>query len=152
MYNILKSGKNIQGKPRMAELKRLPIKYIRDKIKSQYPKSSECFICGSLEEIEFHHYNTLTLLLDKWLKVTKHSVDTVEQIEFVRDLFIDEFKELLISSEETVTLCKFHHTGNGAGEGKGLHKIYGKAPALITAPKQKRWVQKQRDKYYGLDQ
>jgi hypothetical protein len=134
----------------MSELKRFPIKYIRDKVKSQYVKSDECFVCGTSEELEFHHYNTLTLLLDKWLKSTGRRVDTVEQIEEVRDIFIEEYKNLLVSPEETVTLCKYHHTGNGEGKGKGLHKIYGKAPILITAPKQKRWVQKQRDKYYGM--
>jgi hypothetical protein len=135
----------------MTSLKRFPIKYIRDKIKSQYPKGTECFICGSLENLEFHHFHTLSLLLVKWLKANGLAVDTVEQIEHVRDIFIEEHKDILVSPEETCTLCKFHHTGIGEGTGKGLHKIYGKAPALITAPKQKRWVRKQRDKQYGLD-
>lgn len=134
----------------MTELKRFPIKYIRDRVKSQYVKSNECYICGTLEGLEFHHFSTLSLLLDKWLKATGFEVGTVEQIEEVRDIFINDHKELLVSSEETVTLCRFHHTGLGEGKGKGLHKIYGKAPALVTAPKQKRWVNKQRDKYYGL--
>jgi len=136
----------------MEELKRFPIKYVRDKVKSQYKKATECFICGSKEELEFHHYNTITLLFDKWLKQTGHSISTVEEIERVRDIFIEEFKELLVSPEQTVTLCKFHHTGNGeAKKGKGLHKVYGKAPALITAAKQQRWVLKQRNRYYGVD-
>lgn len=135
----------------MSDLKRFPIKYIRDKVKSQYVKSSECFICGSLSELEFHHYNTLTLLFTKWLGITKYRIETVEEIHKVRDIFISEYKEILISPEETITLCKYHHTGIGEGKGKGLHKVYGKTPPLNTAPKQKRWVIKQRDKYYGVD-
>ena len=46
------------------------------------------------------------------------------------------YKELY---EDTVTLCHSHHMK--------LHSIYGKRPKLIHAEKQKRWVEKQRDKY-----
>jgi hypothetical protein len=41
--------------------------------------------------------------------------------------------------DETVTLCHTHHMG--------LHAIYGKDPALVTAPKQKRWTEIQREKW-----
>lgn len=135
----------------MTELKRFPIKYIRDKVKSQYVKADECYICGTSEALEFHHFNTLSLLLAKWLISTGYKVDSVEQIESVRDIFIKEYHEILVSPKHTVTLCSFHHTGNGEGKGRGLHKIYGKAPALNTAGKQARWVEKQRDKQYGMD-
>ena len=101
--------------------------------------------------LEFHHYNTLNLVFSRWAAKGKHKHSTVEEIEEVRDIFISEHIDILTSPEETVTLCKFHHTGNGEGEGRGLHKIYGKAPPLVTAPKQKRWVAKQREKYYVLN-
>lgn len=133
-----------------SSLKRDPIKYIRDKVKSNYKKDSECFICGKKDSLEFHHYTTLTTLFHRWLKKEGHSIETVEEIEKVRDLFIEEYYDILTSPEETVTLCSYHHTGNGTGPGKGLHKIYGKAPLLGTASKQKRWALKQREKYYGM--
>ena len=41
--------------------------------------------------------------------------------------------------DHAVTLCHSHHLR--------LHGIYGKRPTLITAKKQQRWVEKQRDKY-----
>ena len=40
---------------------------------------------------------------------------------------------------EAATLCKAHH--------QRLHSIYGKRPKLVTALKQKRWVDKQREKH-----
>lgn len=132
-------------------LKRDPIKYVRDKVKSNYKKDTECFICGNTENLEFHHFNTLTLLFDTWLRKNKYSIETVNEIEEVRDLFIKDQWDFLVSPEETITLCKWHHTGTGEkGKGKGLHKIYGKAPPLRSAPKQKHWVQTQRDKFYGV--
>ena len=39
----------------MTELKRDPVKYIRDKAKSRYEKASECYICGADTELDFHH-------------------------------------------------------------------------------------------------
>ena len=44
--------------------KRDLVKYVRDKAKSQYNKSSNCFICDSTEQLDFHHYHGLTELLD----------------------------------------------------------------------------------------
>ena len=49
-------------------LKRDLVKYVRDKAKSQYKKDTECYICGSQENLDFHHYNGLTELLDIWLR------------------------------------------------------------------------------------
>ena len=49
-------------------LKRDLVKYVRDKAKSQYKKDTECYICGSQENLDFHHFNGLTELLDIWLR------------------------------------------------------------------------------------
>ena len=49
-------------------LKRDPVKYIRDKAKSSYEKGSECHICGKIAKLDFHHFYSLTPLLDKWLQ------------------------------------------------------------------------------------
>jgi len=58
----------------------------------------------------------------------------------IRDTFIEEYSKELF--EDAVTLCHTHHLR--------LHSIYGKRPKMITARKQPRWVEKQRDKHYGL--
>ena len=45
-------------------LKRDLVKYVRDKAKSQYKKDTECYICGSTENLDFHHFYGLTELLE----------------------------------------------------------------------------------------
>ena len=52
-------------------------------------------------------------------------------------LSIEEFINEIYN--EAATLCKAHH--------QRLHSIYGKRPKLVTALKQKRWVDKQREKH-----
>ena len=121
-------------------LKRDPIKHVRDRAKAKYEKGDECFICGSTESLDFHHFHTLTPLFNKWLRANKISINTDEDVLAVRDRFIAEHQAELYA--ETVTLCHEHHLK--------LHSVYGKDPALSTADKQKRWVQIQKDKY-GLN-
>ena len=118
-------------------LKRDLVKYVRDKAKAKYQKGTECFICGSEETLDFHHFYGLTELLDIWLRKNKIVISTAEEIMNVRDTFIEEHMVELY--DEAVTLCHTHHLK--------LHSIYGKRPKLVTVPKQKRWVDKQRDKY-----
>lgn len=121
----------------MPQLKRDCIKYIRDRAKSRYEKGSECEICGEAEDLDFHHFYSMTPLLDKWLRKSK------EQKEYVmawRDDFIAEHETEIF--DETVTLCHTHHLQ--------LHSVYGKNPALGTAKKQKRWVTIQREKLNGV--
>ncbi|ATW62673.1 hypothetical protein [Salmonella phage SP-3] len=43
--------------------KRDAISLMRDGIKSQYKKDSQCAICGCAEELELHHYHTVSLLV-----------------------------------------------------------------------------------------
>jgi len=118
------------------DLKRDLVKYVRDRAKSKYQKSTDCFICGSEENLDFHHFYGLTELLDIWLVKNKIIISTAEDIMDVRDTFIEEHMTELY--DEAVTLCHTHHLK--------LHSIYGKRPKLVTAQKQKRWVGKQRDK------
>lgn len=123
----------------MADLKRLPIKYIRDKAKAKYEKGTECYICGVQERLDFHHYYTLTPLLNEWLKEKQkirpeHYTD--EYIVIWRDEFIEEkWAELY---EHAVTICHKHHLQ--------LHSVYGRNPPITTAKKQMRWVEIQREK------
>ena len=51
--------------------KRDLVKYVRDKAKSQYKKSSYCYICDDTEQLDFHHYYGLTELLETWIKKKK---------------------------------------------------------------------------------
>ena len=104
-------------------LKRDPVKYIRDKAKSLYQKGDECYICGETSNLDFHHFYSLSPLLDKWLK-EKQKIRpehyTAEYIVIWRDEFIEEnWAELY---EETVTLCHEHHLQ--------LHSVYGRNPSL----------------------
>lgn len=118
-------------------LKRDPIKFVRDKAKGRYQKGTECFICGQTEKLDFHHFYTLTPLFNKWLKANKITINTDEDVLEVRDRFIEEHMDELYV--HTVTLCHDHHLK--------LHSLYGKDPPLGTAPKQKNWVSIQREKH-----
>jgi hypothetical protein len=123
----------------MADLKRYEVKYIRDKVKSNYPVKSACEICGASDELHFHHFNSLAELYNKWAAQRKLNITTSEEMIQVRDIFIQEHWEELVT--RGACLCKKHH--------EALHKIYGKNPALSTAEKQAKWVEKQKDKYLG---
>ena len=118
-------------------LKRDLVKYVRDKAKSAYKKESACHICGSTDELDFHHYYGLTELLEKWIADNKLEINDEESILSLRESFINEYREQIYT--KTVTLCHKHHLR--------LHSIYGKRPKLVTAEKQQRWVERQRDKY-----
>tara|TARA_S200000501_G_scaffold128023_1_gene120962 strand:+ start:1188 stop:1562 length:375 start_codon:yes stop_codon:yes gene_type:complete len=118
-------------------LKRDLVKYVRDKAKSKYKKEAECYICGSTENLDFHHFYGLTELLESWMKNKDITVETEEEILELREVFIRENEDKVY--KQAVTLCHMHHLR--------LHNIYGKRPKLITAKKQQRWVEIQRNKY-----
>ena len=118
-------------------LKRDLVKYVRDKAKSKYKKATDCYICGATENLDFHHFNGLTELLESWLKKKQIQVTEEEDILNLREQFIAEHRTALY--DEAVTLCHEHHLR--------LHSIYGKRPKLVTAKKQIRWVGIQRDKH-----
>ena len=124
----------------MPKLKRDPVKYVRDAAKSKYNKGSACEICDETEQLDFHHFYTLAPLLREWLKQkTKERPEhyTDEYIVIWRDEFIeDKWAELY---QHTATLCHKHHLE--------LHRLYGRNPALVTAKKQMRWVEIQREKH-----
>lgn len=120
----------------MAANKRLPVKWIRDMNKRKYNKGSECELCGTTSNIEFHHFYSLTLLFEKWVKQNNLVIQTDDDVLAVRDDFSLEHKKEIF--DETITICKEHHAK--------LHSIYGITPALHTAEKQKRWVAIQAEK------
>lgn len=124
----------------MSDLKRDEIKYIRDLSKSAYKKDTSCYICNSTDDLEFHHFYSMTLLWNKWKSENKIVIKNVEDIIKYREEFKKKFHNEIYN--ETVTLCKFHHR-------ERLHKIYGKVPNLATAIKQKNWCELQRLKILG---
>jgi len=119
-------------------LKRDEIKYIRDLVKSEYQKGTECYICGSTEELQLHHFYSVTQLWEKWKRENK--IGTISSVDEIFKLRGD-FKEYAHKEiyEDVVTLCKFHHMDH-------LHRLFGKSPSLSTAEKQRRWVERQREK------
>ncbi len=119
------------------ELKRDLIKYIRDKAKSKYKKTDECFICGAKTNLDFHHFYSLTELFNEYMEKHNLEITTEEEILEVREKFIEENFEKIYN--KAVTICHKHHLK--------LHSIYGKKPKLVTAEKQERWVKIQRDKH-----
>ena len=90
------------------DLKRDEIKYVRDLAKSSYQKDKECFICGTTEELQFHHFYSMTLLWNKWKKNNDIKIQSVDDVLVERENFKGvHYKEIYA---DTVTLCKFHHT------------------------------------------
>jgi hypothetical protein len=116
------------------DLKRDIIKYIRDKAKNKYDKSSECYICGKTTELDFHHFHSLSPLVHNYVKKNKLLSENI--LSFREDFIQEHWAELY---DHTVTLCHEHHLK--------LHSIYGRNPILATAKKQERWVEIQREKH-----
>ena len=113
-----------------------PIKWVRDRAKAKYKKGTECEICGTQENLDFHHYHSMTPLFNAWCKKQGYVIKTDDDVVEVRDSFISDHYEEVYN--KTVTLCHTHHLK--------LHSIYGKDPALVTASKQENWVRIQREK------
>lgn len=122
----------------MSELKRIPVKYIRDFIKKDYKLKDNCVICSASEELELHHIYSLSELWNNWCKKNKiPEITTVEQINEYREVFQrDELERL--SNDNLYTLCKKHH--------EQLHKIYGQRYANHLAPRVINWLKIQKEK------
>lgn len=126
----------------MSVMRRDAVKYIRDGIKSQYVKGSECYICGKVENLQFHHIYSVAELYHKWSLKNKQNPTTADEAFVVRDLFLNEHQDEMIN--QAFTLCTICHNDK-------LHKIYGKSPSLGTAKKQSRWINIQRNKRLDKD-
>lgn len=116
--------------------KRVATKHIRDGIKSNYSKKDYCEICGCEDNLELHHYNTVSLLLKNYAKENGIPISTDDEVLAMRDDFYKKYWHELV--DDTVTLCNNHHVR--------LHQIYSQEPDLSTADKQRRWVIRQGDK------
>jgi len=118
---------------------RIPVKWVRDRAKAAYDKQDCCCICGTDADLELHHFNSITILLEKWASAKKYDISTDDGILAVRDEFIAEYKDELY--EQVRTLCNKHHVA--------LHRIFGKAPPEGSAVRQARWIGIQQDKITG---
>jgi hypothetical protein len=117
--------------------KRTTVKWIRDLNKRKIHREEFCAICSTTDKLEVHHYHTVSLLVDKWLRISgKREIDVLEW----REEFIEEHYHQLIT--DVVTLCSKHH--------KHLHSIFGESPPVHLVEKQKRWVGIQKDKHGKL--
>lgn len=125
----------------MAENKRVPVKWIRDKAKKAYEKTDSCYICNTNMKLELHHLNSIASLLEKWCLRKGYPIDTDEQVIAIRDEFIELHREELF--DLVVTLCNKHHVN--------LHTLFGKVILPGSAGRQKMWLDKQRDKHNGID-
>ena len=122
----------------MSQLKRFPIKYIRDYIKKDYKLKDKCYICGSKEKLELHHLFSVGQLFEQWCSENKVTeIDTVEKITSLREIFAVDCKESL-DHHNLYTLCKTHH--------QRLHNIYGQNYSNHLVPKIKNWLEIQKDK------
>jgi hypothetical protein len=118
-------------------IKRIPIKWVRDLSKKDYVKKDNCEICCTTEDLELHHIYSLSFLLEVWAEKKGYQLTSDEAVLAVRQEFIDEHRKELYN--DVITLCNKHHTH--------LHKLYGKIPALNTAEKQRNWVLRLRQRY-----
>ncbi len=120
----------------MRELKRFPIKYVRDFIKKDYKLRDECYICGCSDKLELHHLFSVSELFRRWCVDNKiYSIDTVEEITEYRVKFSEDCAEKL-SHDNLYTLCSKHH--------KHLHTVYGQTYSNHLTPKIKNWLDIQR--------
>lgn len=120
---------------------RIPVKWVRDRAKAAYVKQDACCICGTSVDLELHHFNSITILLENWAVAKSYDISTDDGILAVRDEFIAEHQFELY--DQVRTLCNKHHVA--------LHRIFGKAPPPNSCDKQERWVGIQKDKFEGKE-
>lgn len=119
------------------KLKRDPVKYIRDFMKSDYKARECCYLCGSPDNIELHHLYSVAELWHAWTKKNKITITSDEDVISCRETFIQD-NALYLSNEHLYSLCKPHH--------QRLHSIYGKSYSNYMAKRVKAWLEAQRDK------
>jgi hypothetical protein len=118
---------------------RIPVKWVRDKAKAAYEKADTCYVCGTTQDLELHHFHSVTLLLNSWASRKAYDISTDDGILAVRDEFIAEHHDELYN--QVRTLCNPHHVK--------LHGVFGKAPAPGSEARQSRWCDRQQAKAQG---
>lgn len=125
----------------MTNLRREPIKYIRDYIKKDYKARDCCYICGDTAKLELHHLYSLSDTWNAWLdKQNIRYVESEDHIKELRVQFAEDCQDNL-SNDHLFTLCKKHHLA--------LHTIYGQRYSNHLVPKIRNWIEIQREKNSG---
>jgi hypothetical protein len=117
---------------------RLPVKWVRDSIKSKYKEKEPCFICGSEENVELHHIYSVSELWNAWLRECRVSITCDSDVINNREQFEQDNLDML-SNDNLYSLCKVHHLR--------LHQIYGKSYSNYMGDKVRNWIHAQRDKH-----
>lgn len=130
-----------KDKEKDSSFKRLPVKYVRDHIKSKYKEKDLCFICGSNISIELHHLYSVSDLWHTWLQKNKLTITNEEDVLTLRVKFEEDNIELL-HNDNLYSLCKPHHLK--------LHQVFGKSySSYVGEKKVKPWLELQRKKFNG---
>lgn len=128
-------------KDKLEDFKRLPVKYVRDGIKSKYKVKEACYICGSLENIELHHLYSVSDLWNTWLTKNKLTVSNGDEVIALRSKFEEDNKDML-SNDNLFSLCKPHH--------QRLHQVFGKSySTYVGETKVLPWLTLQKNKFNG---
>jgi 5-methylcytosine-specific restriction endonuclease McrA len=123
----------------MTELKRLPVKYVRDYIKKDYKLRDCCYICNTTSSLELHHLYSVSELFNNWcIKNNIKDISSEEQILDIRIRFAEDCSTEL-SNNNLFTLCSTHH--------KRLHNLYGQTYPNFMALKIKNWIEIQKEKH-----
>lgn len=93
-------------------------------------------ICTTETDLELHHLASITLLLENWARSKSYDISTDDGILSVRDEFIESHRAEIY--DDVYTLCNKHHVA--------LHSVFGKAPALNSADRQRTWIEIQKQK------
>ena len=123
----------------MTQLKRIPVKWVRDFIKKDYKARDFCFVCGATGNLELHHIYSLSELFNEWCDskgITE--IKTQAEILTYRVEFAEDYADKL-SNDNLYTLCSIHH--------KQLHNIYGQRYSNSLVPKIKNWLNIQKEKH-----
>jgi hypothetical protein len=122
------------------KLTRLPVKWIRDGIKSKYKEKEPCYICGSTVDIELHHIYSVSELWNNWILKNKIKIISDADVLECRKQF-EEDNSSLLCNDNLYSLCKAHHTK--------LHQIYGKSYSNYMGDKVRTWLERQRIQHFG---
>lgn len=122
----------------LKKLTRLPVKWIRDGIKSSYKKKEPCYICGTTDQIELHHLYSVSELWNNWLRKNKIDIASDQDVLDNRKQFELDNDEFL-NNDNLYSLCSKHH--------KELHRLYGKSYSNYMGPKVLNWMKLQKAKH-----
>jgi hypothetical protein len=117
-------------------MKREPVKWLRDKMKSSYKQKEPCYICGQTELIELHHLYSVSELWNTWISKNAITIESDEHVVLHREQFFEDNKDKL-TNDVLYSLCKKHHLR--------LHYLFGQTYSNFTAERVRSWLEKQKN-------